>query len=85
MTRDIEDLLEIWNTQDVCYERPEKCVMEVLLLVVSFRRYKAFVNTAIRATIIRAKSVSILKILINEMSLIAIMGRMLAADFVDLD
>lgn len=47
MTRDIEDLLEIWNTQDVCYERPEKCVMEVLLLVVSFRRYKALDNTAI--------------------------------------
>jgi hypothetical protein len=85
MTGNIEDLQEIWGTLDVCYVRPEKYNTEELLPIVNFRRYKAFenrtiseINSLLRA-IIGAKSVSLLRMLINDQSHVIIMGRVLAA------
>jgi hypothetical protein len=70
MIGNIEDLHNIWSTLDVCYERPEKYITVALLPILNFRRYNAFDNMAItkfysllRATIIRAKSVSLLRML----------------------
>jgi hypothetical protein len=44
----LEDLVEIWETLDTCYERPEKYVAEALKPIIEFRRYKVYDNTAVR-------------------------------------
>jgi hypothetical protein len=44
----LDDLVEIWETLDTCYERPEKYVAEALKPIVEFRRYKVYDNTAVR-------------------------------------
>jgi hypothetical protein len=47
MVNDIEDLQEIWETFDTCYDRPKKYIAEALELIVKFRRYRAFKNGAV--------------------------------------
>ncbi len=88
MIGNIEDLQEIWSKLDMCYERPIEFITEALLTIVSFRRYKAFDNTAIRelcslsrATVIGVVCISLLKMLVNKQSLVIIVGRMLATDW----
>ncbi len=44
----LEDLLEIWETLDTCYERPEKYMAEVLKPILEFRKYKMCDNAAMR-------------------------------------
>ncbi len=44
----LDDLVEIWETLDTCFERPEKYVAEALKPIVEFRRYKGYNNTAMR-------------------------------------
>jgi hypothetical protein len=48
MVGHLEDLREIWDTLDKCYERPEKYMEEVLKPILEFRRYRMFDNSAIR-------------------------------------
>jgi hypothetical protein len=36
----LDDLREMWETLDTCYERPEKYMEEALRPIVDFRRYK---------------------------------------------
>jgi hypothetical protein len=88
MIRNIEDLQEIWSKLDMCYERLIEFITEALLTIVSFRRYKAFDNTAIRefcsllrATVIGVVFISLFKMLVNKQSLVIIVGRMPATDW----
>jgi hypothetical protein len=48
MVKDIEDLQELWDTLDICYDRPEKYIAEAFEPFVKFRRYRAFEKGAIR-------------------------------------
>jgi hypothetical protein len=48
MVSHLDDLWEIWETLDTCYERPEKYMEEVLRPIVEFRRYKITDSAAVR-------------------------------------
>jgi hypothetical protein len=48
MVSHLDDLQEIWETLDTCYERPEKYIEEVLRPIVEFRRYKITDSAVIR-------------------------------------
>jgi hypothetical protein len=40
MVSHLDDLREMWETLDTCYERPDKNMEEALQPIVDFRRYK---------------------------------------------
>jgi hypothetical protein len=42
MVNDIEDLQEIWDTLDTCFDRPEEYITEALDSIVKFRKYRAW-------------------------------------------
>jgi hypothetical protein len=42
MVGDIEELMEMWKTLDICYNRPEKYIAEASDPIVKFRKYKVF-------------------------------------------
>jgi hypothetical protein len=44
---DIDDLREVWDTLDTCYDRPDKYISEALDPVVKFRAYKPFNSGAV--------------------------------------
>ncbi len=44
----LNDLQEIWETLDTCFERPEKYMEEVLRPIVEFRRYMVADSAAVR-------------------------------------
>jgi hypothetical protein len=48
MVGHLEDLKEIWDTLDKCYERPEKYMEEALKPILEFRKCRAVDNSAIR-------------------------------------
>ncbi len=48
LVNDIDDLREVWNTLDTCFDRPDKYISEALDPVVRFRSHKAFDSGAIR-------------------------------------
>jgi hypothetical protein len=48
MVNDIEDLQEVWDTLDTCYDRPEKYFAEALEPIIEFRKYGVFENGTIR-------------------------------------
>jgi hypothetical protein len=48
MVSHLDDLQEMWETLDTCYERPEKYMEEALQPIVDFRRYKITDNAAVR-------------------------------------
>jgi hypothetical protein len=48
MVSHLDDLLEMWETLDTCYERPEKYMEEALRPIVDFRRYKNADSAAVR-------------------------------------
>ncbi len=48
MVSHLDDLQEIWETLDTCYERPEKYMEEVLRSIVEFKRYKITDSAAVR-------------------------------------
>ena len=50
MVSHLDDLQEIWETLDTCYERPEKYMEEALRPIVDFRRYKITNNAAVRSS-----------------------------------
>jgi hypothetical protein len=44
MVGHLEDLKEIWDTLDMCYERPEKYMEEALKPILEFRKYRVYDN-----------------------------------------
>ncbi len=88
MVSHLDDLQEIWETLDTCYERPEKYMEEALRPVVDFRRYKVTDNAAVRefysllrAAIKGAKGIGRLGLLINDQTIPKIMSKMPYADW----
>jgi hypothetical protein len=48
MVSHLDNLREMWETLDTCYERPEKYMEEALRPIVNFRRYKITDSAAVR-------------------------------------
>jgi hypothetical protein len=48
MVSHLNDLQEIWETLDTCYERPDKYMEEALRPIVDFWRYKIADSAAVR-------------------------------------
>ncbi len=48
MVSHLDDLQEIWDTLDTCFERPDKYMEEALRPIVEFRKYKAADSCAVR-------------------------------------
>jgi hypothetical protein len=83
MVSHLDDLREIWETLDTCYERPEKYMEEALWQIVDFRKYKIADSTAVRefysllrAAIKGAKGIGRIGLLINDQTIPKIMGKM---------
>jgi hypothetical protein len=88
MVSHLDDLQEIWETLDTCFERMEKYMEEVLQPIVEFRRYKVADSAAVRefysllrAAIKGAKGVGRLGLLINDQTVPRIMGKMTYTDW----
>jgi hypothetical protein len=88
MVNHLDDLREIWETLDTCYERPEKYMEEVLRPIVEFRRYKITDSAAVRefysllrAAIKGAKGIGRLGLLINDQTVPRIMSKMPYTDW----
>ncbi len=88
LVNDIDDLREVWNTLDTCFNRPEKYISEALDPVVKFRSYKAFDNGAIRefysilrAAMMGARKAGLLSRLINDQTLPGILAKMPPTDW----
>jgi 5-methylthioribose kinase len=89
MIGNVEDLAEIWDTLETCYERQEKYVTEAPKAVLEFfRRYRMFDNKTVwelysllRATIKSTRTVGHLRLLINDQRISRIVGKMLHAEW----
>jgi hypothetical protein len=88
MVSHLYDLREIWDTLDTCFKRLEKYMEEALRPVVEFRKYKAADSCAVRefysllrAAIKGAKGIGRLSLLINNQTILRIMGKMPYADW----
>ncbi len=88
MVSHLDDLQEIWETLDTCYERPEKYMEEALRPIVDFRRYKITDKAAVRefysllrAAIKGAKGIGRLGLLINDQTVPKIMSKMPYTDW----
>jgi hypothetical protein len=88
MVSHLDDLQEMWETLNTCFERPEKYTEEVLRPVVEFRRYKVADSAAVRefysllrAAIKGAKGLGRLSLLINDQTIPRIMGKMPYTDW----
>ncbi len=76
MVNDIEDLQEIWDTLDTCYNQPKKYIAEALEPIIKFRRYRAIENGVIkefyfllRSIMVEAKRVGLLRCFISDQML----------------
>jgi hypothetical protein len=83
MVSHLDDLREMWETLDTCYERPEKYMEEALRPIVDFRRYKIADSAAVRefysllrAAIKVAKGIGRVSLLINDQTIPRIMSKM---------
>jgi hypothetical protein len=88
MVNDIDDLREVWETLNTCYDQPDKYISEALDPVVKFRVYKPFDSGAIRefysllrAAMMGARKAGMLGCLINDQTLPNILGRMPPMDW----
>jgi hypothetical protein len=88
MVSHLDDLREMWETLDTCYERPEKYMEEALLPIVDFRRYKITDSAAVRelysllrAAIKGAKGIGRMGLLINDQTIPKIMSKMPYTDW----
>ncbi len=88
MVSHLDDLREIWETLDTCYERPEKYMEEALRPIVDFRRYKVTDSAAVRelysllrAAVKGAKGIGRLGLLINDQTIPKIMSKMPYTDW----
>jgi hypothetical protein len=84
----LEELGEIWDTLNTCYERPERHMEEALQPILEFRKYRVFDSSAIRefysilrAAIKGAKSIGRLDLLINDQTVPKIMSKMPFSDW----
>jgi hypothetical protein len=84
----LDDLQEMWETLDTCYERPEKYMEEALRPIVDFRRYKIADSAAVRefysllrAAIKGARGIGRLGLLINDQTIPRIMSKMPYTDW----
>ncbi len=83
MVSHLDELGEIWDTLDTCYERPEKYMEEALKPVLEFRKYRVFDSSAVRefysilrAAIKGARNIGRLDLLINDQTVPKIMSKM---------
>jgi hypothetical protein len=83
MVSHLDDLHEMWETLDTCYERPGKYAEEALKPIVDFRRYKVFDSTAVRefyslvrAAIRGARKIGRIELLLNDQTIPRIMSKM---------
>jgi hypothetical protein len=90
MVSHLDDLGEIWDTLDTCYERPEKYMEEALWPILEVRKYKVFDSSAVRefcsilrAAIKGARSIRRLDLLVNDQTVRRIMGKMFYADWIE--
>jgi hypothetical protein len=88
MVSHLDDLREMWETLDTCYERPEKYMEEALRPIVDFRRYKIADSEAVRefysllrAAIKGAKGIGRIGLLINDQTIPKIMSKMPYTDW----
>jgi hypothetical protein len=88
VVNDIDDLREVWNTLNTCYDRPGKYISEALDPVIKFRSYKPFDSGAVRefysllrAAMMGARKAGMLERLINDQTLPGILGRMPPMDW----
>jgi hypothetical protein len=88
MIGNVEDLAEIWDTLETCYERQEKYVTEAPKAILEFRRYRMCDNITVwelysllRATIKSTRTVGHLRLLINDQRIPRIVGKMLHAEW----
>jgi hypothetical protein len=88
MVSHLDDLQEMWETLDTCYERPDKYMEEALRPIVDFRRYKIVDSAAVRefysllrAAIKGAKGIGRIGLLINDQTIPKIMGKMPYTDW----
>jgi hypothetical protein len=84
----LDNLQEIWDTLDTCFERPEKYMEEVIRPIVEFKKYKVTDSCAVRefysllrAAIKGAKGIGRLSLLINDQTIPKIMGKMPYTDW----
>jgi hypothetical protein len=87
MVSHLDDLGEMWDNFDTCYERPEKYMEEALRPILEFRKYKVFESGAVRkfysilrAAIKGARSIGRLDLLVND-TVPRIMGKMPYTDW----
>jgi hypothetical protein len=85
---DVEELDEVWDTLDTCYDQPEKYIAKALEPVIMFRMYKVFAHTAIKKILLPSKSammgargINLLRKLINGQILLAVIGHMPQRDW----
>ncbi len=88
MVSHLDDLQEIWDTLDTCFERPEKYMEEVLRPIVEFKKYRATNSCAVRefysllrAAIKGAKGIGRLGLLINDQTIPRIMSKIPYTDW----
>jgi hypothetical protein len=88
MVNHLDDLREMWETLDTCYERPDKYAEEALKPIVDFRRYKIVDSAAVRefyslvrAAIKGAKRIGRIELLVNDQTIPRIMSKMPPADW----
>ncbi len=83
MVSHLDDLCEMWETLDTCYERPDKYAEEALKPIADFRRYKTIDSAAVRefyslgrAAIKGARKIGRVELLVNDQTIPKIMSRM---------
>ncbi len=83
MVTHLDDLREMWETLDTCYERPDKYAEEALRPIVDFRRYKIADSAAVRefysllrAAIKGARKIGRVELVINDQTIPRIMRKM---------
>ncbi len=75
--------MEVWDTLDTCYDRPDKYIAEALKPIIKFRKFRAFENRTIRefysllrSTMLGARRVGLLHRLSSDQTLPGIMAWM---------
>jgi hypothetical protein len=88
MVSHLDDLYEMWETLDTCYERPDKYAEEALKPIADFRRYKTIDSAAVRefyslvrAAIKGARKIGRAELLVNDQTIPKIMSRMPPSDW----
>jgi hypothetical protein len=88
IVNDIDDLREVWNTLNTCYDKPGRYISEALDPIIKFRAYKPFDSGAVRefysllrAAMMGARKAGMLEKLINDQTLPGILGRMPPMDW----